>query len=217
MSASRRIPDLPTENDGPIAFLGGRRSSLLPSLLTLLALAIPHIAETGLLHAQAHDDHAVHPSPYADLSARAIKALSSEETAGLLAGDGLGFALAAELNGVPGPLHALEMADELGLSDDQEQAVRAIETRMRERARELGARIMDLEGELDRRFAHGHATVVDVERLTAQIGRVRGELRAVHLSAHLDTSEVLEAAQIEAYRRLRGYEATSGRDARSGG
>ena len=36
-------------------------------------------------------------------------------------------------------------------------------------------------------------------------GRARGELRAVHLRAHLETAAVLSAEQTAAYVRMRGY------------
>jgi hypothetical protein len=52
-----------------------------------------------------------HPlSPYAGQQTRAIKALSPEDLAGLLNGEGMGMAKAAELNGYPGPVHVLELA-----------------------------------------------------------------------------------------------------------
>jgi hypothetical protein len=40
------------------------------------------------------------PSPYAGLESRPVKALPAERRAGLLAGAGLGYAMAAELNGL---------------------------------------------------------------------------------------------------------------------
>jgi hypothetical protein len=57
-------------------------------------------------------------SPYAGQEQRPIKALSDQEVAALLAGQGAGFAKAAELNGYPGPMHVLELADRLALSAD---------------------------------------------------------------------------------------------------
>ena len=56
--------------------------------------------------------------PYAGMQERPVKALSADEIADLRAGRGMGFALAAELNGYPGPVHVLEHADALGLSPD---------------------------------------------------------------------------------------------------
>lgn len=185
-----------------------RRHGIRRTILALAALPASGLVlgSPAALAAQSdHDGHGDHTSPYADLTDRAIKALSAEEVAGLEAGEGLGFALAAELNGVPGPLHVLEMRQELGLTGGQADSVRDIELRMQERARSLGARILELEGELDQRFAHGHVTAADVARLSGEIGAAQGELRAVHLVAHLETAAVLDVEQVEAYRELRGY------------
>jgi hypothetical protein len=51
--------------------------------------------------------------PYAGYEQRPIKALSAQQIADLKAGRGMGLALAAELNGFPGPIHVLELADKL--------------------------------------------------------------------------------------------------------
>lgn len=67
------------------------------ALLALLLAVTPAAADT-----KHHGQH----SPYAGLPAREIKALSPEEIADLAAGRGMGLALAAELNGYPGPRHA---------------------------------------------------------------------------------------------------------------
>jgi hypothetical protein len=72
-------------------------------LLAICALATPVLAEPP-------------STPYADQQHRIIKALSEEEIAALLKGEGLGMAKAAELNGYPGPLHVLTLARELELS-----------------------------------------------------------------------------------------------------
>jgi hypothetical protein len=60
-----------------------------------------------------------HATPYAGFQQRTVKALSEQEIADLRAGRGMGLALAAELNGYPGPAHVLEKADALGLSSAQ--------------------------------------------------------------------------------------------------
>ena len=51
--------------------------------------------------------------PYAGEQQRAIKSLSEKDIADLQAGQGMGLAKAAELNGYPGPAHVLEHADAL--------------------------------------------------------------------------------------------------------
>ena len=58
-------------------------------------------------------------TPYAGMQSRPIKALSDQQVSDLRAGRGMGLALAAELNGYPGPSHVLEFADQLELSAEQ--------------------------------------------------------------------------------------------------
>jgi len=72
-----------------------------------------------------------HHTPYAGLESREIKALSAEEVRQLLEGEGMGLALAAELNGLPGPLHVLELADSLALTAAQRASVEAIFAEMK--------------------------------------------------------------------------------------
>ena len=67
--------------------------------------------------------------PYAGMQARAIKALSAEQIADLQAGRGMSLALAAELNGYPGPRHVLEFVEQLGLTDQQRADVQGCSMR----------------------------------------------------------------------------------------
>lgn len=91
--------------------------------------------------------------PYPRLPERPIKALSPEQVAAYRAGDGMGQALAAELNGYPGPRHVLELVDSLALSADRRAAVQAVFDRMHARAVEFGAAIIAAEAGLDSAFA----------------------------------------------------------------
>lgn len=148
-------------------------------------------------------------SPYAAEPAREIAALSAEETASLLDGAGMGFARAAELNGVPGPRHSLDMADELHLDAAQREGLERIFARMQLRARSLGAAIVAAEAELDRLFRNGGANAEEVQRRTVALGTLYGELRASHLTAHVETAAVLNPHQSARYAELRGYDATA--------
>src|SRR5947209_17181732 len=94
-------------------------------------------------------------SPYAGQEQRAIKALSDREISDLTEGRGMGLAKAAELNSYPGPLHVLELARELDLTDTQRAATQSLFAAMRERAQPVGIKIIDAEGELDRAFVDG--------------------------------------------------------------
>jgi hypothetical protein len=109
------------------------------------------------------------------------------------------------LNRYPGPKHVLELADSLGLSAAQSAAIGEVERVMRDSARVLGARLVARERDLDRAFAEERADSAAVRGLTAEIARLTGELRYVHLAAHLAVTRLLEPAQRHRYQTLRGY------------
>ncbi len=144
-------------------------------------------------------------SPYAGLERRDIKALSPEEVAGLLAGEGMGFSLVAELNGFPGPRHVLDLADRLGLDPAQRTRASAIEAEMKTAAIRIGADVVALEAELDRLFREGAAEATAIQRLSGQIGDRRSALHTVHLQAHLAMAQALKPEQRTQYMTLRGY------------
>jgi Spy/CpxP family protein refolding chaperone len=144
--------------------------------------------------------------PYAGQQNRVIKALSDEEIAALREGNGMGLAKPAELNGYPGPAHVLALADKLHLSQGQRQRVAAIHENMKTQARPLGEAVLRHEQALDQLFAKGVATEDSLAAETSVIGRLRGQLRAVHLSAHLTTRALLTPEQIALYQQLRGYD-----------
>lgn len=149
-------------------------------------------------------------SPYVGEERRAIKALSEEDVEALLAGSGHGYAKAAELNSYPGPAHTLELADALGLSDEQVARIEDVRARMTDDATRLGGMMVDAEVDLDRLFASGEADAERVSALTREIALLEGELRAVHLNAHLETRALLTRHQIVRYDELRGYGAEGG-------
>ena len=163
----------------------------------MLGLALPAVA-----FAQPHQqDHA----PYADHTARQIKALSEAEIHSLVNAEGMGMALPAELNGYPGPRHVLDLADELHLTSDQREETQAIFDAMQSAAVELGKDVIDLERALDEAFAEGTIDSAALAQYVEQIQLRRSELRRVHLQAHLDLYPVLSTHQRAAYDRLRGY------------
>src|SRR3569623_1713127 len=65
-------------------------------------------------------------TPYTGMQTRPIKALSEQQIADLGAGRGMGLALAAELNGYPGPSHVLELGDRLELTPDQRNQIQRL-------------------------------------------------------------------------------------------
>ena len=144
-------------------------------------------------------------TPYAGQERRVLKALADEERRALLDGQGMGLAKAAELNQYPGPRHVLDLAAELQLSAEQRTETQRIYDRMHQEAVRLGTLIVGKEQELDRLFAT-QAVDSDVLRsLTQQIAQLQGDLRLVHLQAHVEVQRLLSRQQIDRYDALRGY------------
>src|SRR6266704_5180528 len=92
-------------------------------------------------------------SPYSGQEQRSIKALSDREISDLTEGRGMGLAKAAELNGYPGPMHVLELADPLELSDQQRVKMQELLAAMKAEAIPLGEKLIAQEANLDRQFA----------------------------------------------------------------
>lgn len=185
-----------------------------PAILLALLVSSP-TSGTAQDSGHAHEGHEA--SPYTDLRDREIKTLADEDIQALLAGEGMGMALAAELNAYPGPRHVLELADSLALTPDQRAATEAAMQQMQERARALGNGIVATERELDAAFAAGTITAGELIETTSALGRMRGELRAVHLTAHLTVQALLTRHQVHRYQMLRGYVDASEHEHEMGG
>ncbi len=149
------------------------------------------------------------PTPYAGQQHREIKALSSQEIQSYLSGHGMGFAKAAELNHYPGPMHVLEHAEALQLTEPQRTQTQTIFDVMRREAIELGHQLVRAERHLDRLFAAQTVTEDALQEATRTIADYQGKLRNVHLRAHLAQRRVLSAEQIQHYNHLRGYTTSS--------
>ena len=145
-------------------------------------------------------------SAYAGQEARSIKALSTEDIEALRAGQGMGFAKAAELNGYPGPAHVLALADQLHLTAEQLARTRSIEASMRSKAKAIGAELIDAEAQLDTLFASKRVDHQSLNASLKHIGELQSALRQAHLEAHLAQTAVLDAGQTARYMELRGYE-----------
>ena len=152
-------------------------------------------------------------SPYIGQTSRSIKALSDQEVADYLAGKGMGLAKTAELNGYPGPAHVLELAAQLELSPTQKATTEAIFERMQTRAIDSGKRLIEEERKLDALFASKAISPSLLHQALDAIASLQREVREIHLQAHLEQVEVLNAAQVMNYWHLRGY-ADAGADHR---
>jgi Spy/CpxP family protein refolding chaperone len=165
-------------------------------LVALLGVILP----AGLV-AETEHGHA----PYAGWDGRAIKALSAEQIDDLQNGRGMGLALAAELNGYPGPRHVLELAEQLELTADQQAEAQRLFEAMQAEAIVLGRQVIAGEAALDRLFATGAAADAAILAAALEVGRAQGALRGHHLRYHVAMRALLSPHQVARYRQLRGY------------
>ena len=163
-------------------------------LAALLLLAAPAAA-------QHHGSH----GSYAGQQQREIKALSEAETKQYLAGAGMGYARAAELNGSPGPMHVLELADKLELSVAQREATQKLMDSHKAEARAIGAKRVDSERRLDALFLAGKAEEASIREAVRAAALLDADYRLSHLETHLRMKALLSAEQVARYNALRGY------------
>jgi Spy/CpxP family protein refolding chaperone len=180
----------------------------------ILALACVLGATVALAQEPHHHgkQHKQTSQPYAGQQARAVASLSDEEVQGFLDGRGMGLARAAELNGHPGPMHVLELAEELKLTPGQRAAVQSAFDRMKARARQLGEAYVAAERAVDQAFKSAPANAAAVAARVAEANRLLGEVRFAHLAAHIEITPLLTTEQRARYAELRGYGTQAGHE-----
>ncbi len=150
-----------------------------------------------------HSEH--NQSHYAGEEKREIKAISAEEISNYLNGNGMGLAKAAELNGYPGPKHILENESTLELTAVQKEEIQSSFQKMKNQAVDLGKQIVEKEKELDSLFGQSKIDGDLLKTKTQEVAKLQGDLRNVHLQAHLEMKKVLSPEQVSKYNQLRGY------------
>jgi hypothetical protein len=111
----------------------------------------------------------------------------------------------AELNGVPGPAHLLELQDAIPLRPDQVEAIEQIYAGMKSEAIAKGEALIAAETRLDLAFQNEPVSDAELRAMLAAVADARRELQYVHLSRHLSTPALLDPQQIARYNVLRGY------------
>lgn len=159
-------------------------------LLIVILAAVPAAA-------QHHGYHGQH--------GREIKALSADEVKQYLAGAGMGYAKAAELNHFPGPQHALELADRLKLDAAQRAAIQSLMDAHKAEARAIGARLVESERALEALFRAGKVEEEALAKAVRAAAALEGEYRLSHLETHRRMRSLLTQDQVARYDALRGY------------
>nr|WP_306669551.1 Spy/CpxP family protein refolding chaperone [Pollutimonas harenae] len=165
---------------------------------------MPAVAQHHV-HSDGHHAASAEHSPYAGMQSRPIKALSEQQINGLRSGKGMAMAMPAELNGYPGPLHVLELAPKIKLSDDQVALTKKLYSEMQAEAKAAGEKVIEAERELDSLFAHKKASAETVAVAVSRAANEQGKLREIHLRYHLRMIDALTPEQIASYNKLRGY------------
>ena len=171
-------------------------------MLPFAAIALAVLVLDTVAHAAPQHHH----SAYSGQQHRSIKSLSPKDLEELRRGGGWGLAKAAELNGMPGPAHLLELKDKIALTPDQSAAIKTLFSEMRRQAIAKGKQLIELEKQLDHAFKTRHITDQRLRALLSKISETRKELRYIHLSTHLKTPKILTETQINKYNNLRGYQ-----------
>jgi hypothetical protein len=147
-------------------------------------------------------------SKYAGEEKRKIKSLSEQDIETLQKGTGGvfgGLATLAELNGYPGPRHVLDIETDLQLSEQQKNEINSIYMDMNANAKRIGNALINVEEQIDTLFVNKSITNSTLYQLLEESASIYGELRYVHLNAHLETMKILSPKQIALYNELRGY------------
>jgi len=117
----------------------------------------------------------------------------------------MSLALAAELNGYPGPLHVLDMSDKLALTQSQRTATQDLYQRMKAAAIAAGEEFVNAERDLDSLFASRKALPQQLTEALNRVAQAQARLRGTHLQAHLEQVRILTPEQVARYNALRGY------------
>ena len=167
-------------------------------ILISLLITVPGLAQDRL------------NSPYRPQAEAGLRGLDQREIADLKSGAGMGLARAAELNSYPGPRHVLDAIEQgkLPASSEQRERIQQVFTTMNGDAVRVGAKILVQEQQLEAGFRSAAMTEAGLRSRVAAIAALQGDLRAIHLAAHLATRRILSDAQIARYNEVRGYTAT---------
>lgn len=177
-------------------------------VMTILVLGLPPMNASSQHHGQSSKENSKQSSeaaPYAGLQTRRIKSLSARDVEQIKQGHGWGLALPAELNGLPGPKHLLELKEALRLSATQVDQITDLYTAMKKDAVAAGERFIAAEAALSQAFESKNLDKNELRELLRESASARAELRYVHLSRHIETTDFLTSDQIKRYSALRGY------------
>jgi Spy/CpxP family protein refolding chaperone len=99
----------------------------------------------------------------------------------------------------------LDLTNELKLSDEQRKNITTIYDDMKEKAIELGQKIVNIERIANEEFVNKSITDTQMKQLILKSSEIYRQLRYTHLNTHLRMLDILTPEQITLYNNLRGY------------
>ena len=124
----------------------------------------------------------------------------------LLKGEAAGQNLVAEQNGYPSPQKIVSLKDQIGLTKDQLKKIKEIVTNLPISAVVKGQEIIDAEEELNTLFQSGTVNERTLRLKLERIGKMRAELRFMHLQIYVKEKQILSAKQWERLKELKASE-----------
>jgi hypothetical protein len=124
----------------------------------------------------------------------------------LVKGEAAGQTLAAEINGYPAPQKIIIYKDQLGLSKDQLRKMSEIMTNLPISTTVKGEDIVGAEEELSKLFESGNINEKILRAKLERIGKMRAELRFMHLQVYLKEKQILSVKQWERLKELQASE-----------
>jgi Spy/CpxP family protein refolding chaperone len=123
-----------------------------------------------------------------------------------LKGEAAGQNMVAENNGYPSPQKIVSLKDQIGLTKDQLKKIKEIVTNLPISAVVKGQEIIDAEEELNKLFESGTVSEKTLRIKLERIGKMRAELRFVHLQIYVKEKQILSAKQWERLKELKASE-----------
>jgi Spy/CpxP family protein refolding chaperone len=120
----------------------------------------------------------------------------------LLSGDASGQTLIAQQNGFPALQKIISFKDQLGLTKDQLKKINEILTNLPISAIVKGQEIIEAEEELNKLFESGIINEKTLRAKLERIGKMRADLRFVHLQVYLKEKQILSVKQWERLKEL---------------
>jgi hypothetical protein len=120
----------------------------------------------------------------------------------LLNGDPAGQTLVAEKNSYPPPQKVILFKDQIGLTKDQLKKMNEMLTNLPVSATVKGQEIVEAEEELDKLFESGTINEKTLRVKLERIGKMRADMRFIHLQIYLMEKQILSVKQWERLKEL---------------